>query len=98
MKDIKIQLPTINLLTLFKRHHLTISIIFVAALLATVVLLVNSLLFNPAEPSLPSNTIGAPSSSQQLEILRNLHTSDEFTRQETPEAGQGRISPFLGER
>lgn len=86
-----IQLPVINVTSIFKRFHLTLFIIFITATLSGTVLLINYVILNPS-----SGDEITPNTSQNLNgsltNMRSLHTSDEFKIQ--PLQHTGRESPF----
>ncbi len=96
MKDT--QLSKRGAVALFKRYHLTVFIIFIAAILACVVLLINNAIFNPPEsddPATSTQTQVDPSAAAASSILQPLHQSDSVS--EAPPLPSGRFNPFKAE-
>lgn len=78
---------------LFKRYHLTMFIVFVAAGLVFAVYTFTELLNETSTDASYTSPIGTGSIDQAtLERIKELHTSDEPTPAHTPPAG--RINPF----
>ena len=78
---------------IFRRFHLTIFIVFIAAGLGYAVLSFNTLLTESSTDANYTSSIGAGSIDQAtLERIKTLHTSDDATPAlATP---SGRINPF----
>ena len=89
MKSINVQLTPKKFSAFFKRYHLTFFIIFIAAVLATVVLLINNAVVNP---SVGSDSVAPDPNSA---AMQRLHSSDEL--RSAPVLPNTRNNPFQGE-
>lgn len=97
MKDISIRLSGRGIVTAIKRFHLTLFIIFIAAVLAVVVLLINNVVLNPpkANDTIVQDPAGGQQTNSPLSGLINLHTSDELDV--APQITGGGKNPFVDE-
>ena len=73
-----------------KHYHLTLFTIFIAGVLAGVVLLVNNAILNPPEPDTPEVT--TTPQRTPLSSLESFHASNELT--EPPQAPAPNENPF----
>lgn len=99
MKDLSVVFSKRSLAALFKRFHLTLFIIFIAGILAGVVLLINNVILNPpaADPLTTDNSLVSPQQptpDSSLAPLQSLHKSSEL--KSAPATPGGRINPFSG--
>jgi len=93
MKKAKIPLSLKPITNLFKRYHLTIFIVFVAAGLGYAVFTFTNLLGESSIDPSYTSPIGVGSIDQAtIERIKTLHTSDEVTPPLS--APSGRINPF----
>ncbi len=97
MKDISIRLSGRSIVTAVKRFHLTLFIIFIAGILAGVVLLTNNVVLNPpkAGDTTGQDTPGGQQIISPLSGLNSLHTSSELNA--APQAPGGGKNPFIDE-
>jgi len=93
MKNANLSLSFKPIVTIFKRYHLTLFIVFVTACLAFAVITFSNLLATSSTDTTYTSPITAGSIDQTtLERIKALHTSDEAAPPlVTP---QGRINPF----
>jgi len=93
MKNTSSSLQLKPLIRVFKRYHLTIFIVFVAAGLGTAVFTFTNLLGESSSDASYTSPIGAGTIDQAtLERIKVLHTSDEATP--TLVVPSGRTNPF----